>query len=710
MKSLLQTKEQKIKLLETVLILAAIWVVAFIIIFGLDNAKLIVIPAILASGCTLFAWASPKKWAQVKDFLFRYRWAVAGFVFLVCLIFRFSGSSIGFFNDIFTEQIVTQKSTLFGIARSIRSDEYGVQTLQHFSQYYNDFNLYSTRLSYTPTNMVVDYFSPVWDLTIIGKPLLWGYLLFGNEVGLSFHWCSLVILLFMCGLEMTYILTRKNRMASFLGGTFVLFSPAIQWWILPHIPIVVLYAMALFVVGYYFFMAKKTWAKWGFAALAVISVCGFALSIFPAFQVPCAYAVLVLLIVCLVRDREAFSFKKPDVLRVILVALISLGILAYFVWVSKDDILALLHTDYPGDRVCTGGEYTWRDLFTDISSVFLPYCCITFLNQCEASTYIQFAPLFAFLMIRFLKPLKERDKKELYVGIALLSLLIAAAFFMCIGIPEWLAKITFLKYCNRMRFIYGWLAAFFTCWGIYICFKYPDLLKTWEKILYPILYGVICILHINENTAGYFASFPEMFGISIGPFMLLGSIALMIVLVALMLWRNKKLLVAFALLTMFFVGGTVNPVEQGISAITNHPISEEVSKIVSENPEEKWLTTDCGHVIANFLLANGAKVMDATNFYPDTEKWEMIDPENLYQFETNRYANQIFYIWDEDYNKVEVISPDLIYVTIQPEVLKELGIRYLCTRKDYTALLNAKGISTDFIAGQGEYFIFELSY
>lgn len=643
-------------------------------------------------------------------FCFRYRWAIALLVFVLCVSLRISGSSIGVYNEVLPTRLHSAQSTWLGEPRWIRSDEFGVQTPLFFSQAHNDYGLYSTRMSLSPTNMVLDYYSPVWDWTALGKPMMWGYLLFGSEVGLSWYWCGMMILLFMTALEMVLILTDGCRRASVVGAITVSLSPAIQWWVLPHMPIVILYAMALFCVGYFFFTAETAFGKWGCAALSVVAVIGFALSIFPSFQVPCAYAVIALLAVCLWRDREKITFRAGQWYRIAIPAAIALGIVIRFLIVSKEDLSLLLNTVYPGQRMDRGGANSVRDLFTDLTSIFLPYKAITYANNCEVSTYIHFAPLFLVLFPRIFLYLKRRRSADLWAGTALSVLLVLFGFYMCVGIPLFLSKITFLNYCNRMKGVYGWLAALDTVWGIYILAKYPDILKRWQKLLYPIVYGGICFLLPDGNAKGYFESFGTIGPIPIGAVLMVGEIFLFALILAAAFWGKRRLTGWGLAFVMVFAGASVNPVEHGIGALTDHPISQKILEIAEQEPDSLWLCTDCVFFLSNYVMANGARVLDATNFYPDTTKWAIVDPDGIYEDDTNRYANQSASLSDGTQNIVELANADHVRFILTPETLKKLGVRYLFSTVDYSQLLNAHGISCDLAAEQDGYGIYLLNY
>ena len=183
---------------------------------------------------------------------------------------------------ILSEQKEHDEFNIIGTDRSIRTDEWAVQVPAFFSQYYNDYDVTSNRMSVGEENMILDYFAPAKCIITLGKPLNWGYILFGNEIGLSWYWCGQLILLFMSAFEMFMILCRRNIWVSFTGGFMITLSPCVQWWFLPHMPIVFLYAMILFDIGYYFFVAKSRWMKWLMTVLAGPLVVGFAFSLFPS--------------------------------------------------------------------------------------------------------------------------------------------------------------------------------------------------------------------------------------------------------------------------------------------------------------------------------------------------------------------------------------------------------------------------------------------
>ena len=693
---------------ERLFILLLLWACAGFIYKFLPNAARIIPAAGLASAVLLLTWFFPEKARRAGELCFRYRWALALLVFLLCVVLRLHGSSIGVYDEVFPTQISAEETTLFGQPRWIRSDEFGVTTPTYFSQAANGYRLYSGQMSLSPTNMVLDYYSPVWDWTILGKPLSWGFLLFGSEVGLSWYWCGEILLLFMTALEMCLILTEGMRRESLIGAVMIALSPAIQWWVMPHMPPVILYAMALFCIGYRFFTANTLSGKWGSAALACIAAIGFVLSIFPSFQIPCAYTVLILLIVCLRRDREEISFTRRDWLRIALPAAAALVILGRFLLLSRDDLSLLLNTVYPGRRMSPGGGYPVSVLFTDLTSFFLPYGDVSFSNNCEVATYVHFAPLFLALSPYLLPALKKARDKNWIVGAALGGILLVQAVYLLMGFPKWLAEITLLRFCNRMHEVYGWVAVLFTVWGLSVLARRPALLRPWARLLLPLLCGAASLLVTDQPRREYFAQFVFR-EIPLGTLLTGLTLAGIICILYFALFRRRSLMSAALILAMLFCGATVNPIERGIGAVTNHPISAAVSEIAGREPESRWLCTNTSFILSNYLMANGAKVLNATNFYPDVEKWSVLDPDGQYAEITNRYANQSA-VFTEEETSAESPSPDHVRLRLNPESLKDLGIDYLLSPVDHTELLNRYGIGCEYVTGQDGYGIYRITY
>ena len=633
----------------------------------LENSQLILyIGPVLILVNTLQLWFS-KELKKSLDFIIRYRYPIALFVFLVLVFFRVNGSSIGVFDTIYgkEENIITE---LFGKARPIRSDEFVVQVPYFFSQYFNSFGLNSHMMSLSGQNMIIGYNSPVLDLTLIGKPDIWGYMLFGNEIGLSWYWNFRIIAFLLIGYEMFVILT-KNKYLSLFASICLVFSPALQWWFAPHMYQVFFWASTLFVVGYYFFIAHQKWKKVLFTILSISALVGFVVSIFPSLQVPLGLLMLILMVCCLIRDRQELKWEKTDFLRLLFVIVIGGIVLGVFIVGTKDAIKLFNDTVYPGKRISTGGDYPFANLFTDPAMMLTPFQAPKALNECEISCFNHFGVLFI-LYYPYLYYVVKKKGGSTIVGNALFIILLIEIFFMIIGFPTWLAKITLFSYMNRMVLVYGFTAFLFTFWSIQKVWEYRKNLRKSIAFATGCIYIIIYLLAYRNYGSSFYSGHISSLIYFVIPFILGGFSILLFT-----KWRKLFFPVfgSWVILTGMFV----NPIVIGAESITNHTLVSEAVKINLENPKENWLCLNSLHT-QNLLMANGIPVLNAVNFYPDEMKWNLIDPEHEQEDFYNRYLHMLIEL-TSDPTSFSLISKDACQIHLNIEDLKKWDIHYLTT-------------------------------
>jgi hypothetical protein len=145
--------------------------------------------------------------------------------------------------------------------------------------------------------------------------------------------------------------------------------------------------------------------------------------------------------------------------------------------------------------------------------------------------------------------------------------------------------------------------------------------------------------------------------------------------------ESKKYLTVLLMTVAIVTGIRVNPVQIGIDVITDKPVSKEIQKIVNEDKDNNlWI----GETWPNYLIANGARVVNSTNIYPNFELWKVLlddqyenpDYVNLY----NRYSHIAMSVTDGE-TQVNAIQNDMCEVKISFEDIKELGIRYVLTSR-----------------------------
>lgn len=617
-----------------------------------------------------------EKIESLMDGMIRFRWLIAGIVFVILVCLHIHGSSINGYNILCTSDTSKSSGVLFGTAKIIRTDEYVVQVPYFFSQHYNHYQEISHQMSMSGQDMIIGYNSPVIDFTLIGKPFVWGYMLFGNEVGLSWYWCAKTILAIMAAFEMVRILTKNDRIALF-GSFLIVFSPVMQWWFSPHMYDVFFWAMSVFDVGYYFFTAENRFWKIFTTLLAVSVLVGFVVALFPSLQVANGLCVLVLFIACLIRDQEKITFHKKDMIRLIIAVLAVGAILGHWVLNARDAIEILSNTAYPGKRVSVGGEFGFSELFTNLNILFIPFRVPAYFNQPENSSFIHLGVL-CMLVYPYLF-MKNRKDKEMAVGNAFFVIMLVQIEFMLVGFPKWLAKATLFSYINRMNIAYGFTACLFTLWMAQYMLNHREMLKKpypiGAAVLFALLYVFASRSMIDSVYSMTFLKQYVYYIAAIG----FGIVGLCMVLG----W--KRYFISFLAMATVLAGMFVNPVCRGIDPVTDHEYIRQAVKL-NEEDEGYWISVGTTWE-QNLLLANGMKTLNAVNYYPDFAKWEKIDPDGTMKKEYNRYAHISIFL-TEDKTKIKSPFPDQTAVDLNVHDISTFGVKYMLTTETSGDLLD----------------------
>ncbi|MBQ3271050.1 hypothetical protein IJH10_00385 [Candidatus Saccharibacteria bacterium] len=624
-------------------------------------------------------------------FAIKWRYLIALIVFVLCVVLKLHGSSIAIYDDMFTSsEQPGSSSVIAGKPRTIRSDEWLVHTPYYMSQAYNNFEKDSNAMSLGGQDMIIGYNAPVLDITVLGKPFVWGYILLGNEYGLSWYWCLKLILIILVSFELCMILTKKNKKISVFGAILISFAPLVQWWFVPHIVDVIFWGMTILVLAYHFLVAKG-WKRNLMMVLLPLSLVTFALALFPSLQIPIALLDIALLVAFLLRDKKEITFQKKDIWRILVIAAYVIAVLGYTIITSKDAILALYNTAYPGKRVSLGGNYTLEALFTNLVTFTLPFKDVTYLNNCEVSNFIHFAPILLMLYPIIWKN-NKRDK-NMVVGNILLASLSVMVVFMLAGFPELLAKLTFFSYINRMDIVYGFAATLFTIWGLNIIWSSRKSFS-WKQIFLPLLiYAALYICFISKEDLTYLRWWQYLINISGLTF-----------LSWLMLTKHQTSFLVLTSLLVLVSGATVNPIARGVSPLFSHPLEKKISELAKSDKDAYWLAEGDTRLTA-IGIANGAKVLNAVNFYPDFKKWSLIDESGQFKDVYNRYAHIVVQLTDNETQFIPGPTADIFTLKLNYEDSLKWPIKYIVSPSE---LLEKQTIYDKIYEDtEGKYYIYE---
>lgn len=665
--------------LELFLIIICYYVALLPIYIKYTQKLAVIILGVLGTLVLLFDFFYPKKAKKICNFILDKRYFIATLVFIICLLFKLHMSSIGCYHYLFKNQATkVEATTILGMSRSIRSDEYMVHTPYYFSQYYNDYKKISKQMSLSGQDMIIGYNSPVKDISLLAKPLTWGYVLLGNEYGLSWYFSLKIILLVLISYEFVMILTKNNKKVSVMGALLISYSPAIQWWLVPHMADVFLWSMTLCVIAYHFFTTNKRWLKNLLTILAPLVLSVFVLALFPSCQIPLGIIALCLFIGALVRDKEQISFEKRDVFRIIYIVVISAIILSYSLLTSLDAIKLLYNTVYPGKRISLGGNYTFRSLFTNLTTLFLPYKESNVLNNCEVSDFIHIVVPCIIIFPLLYKKLKEKKESNLIIGIIIFIALVIEMIFMLIGFNELLAKLTLFSYINRMELIYGFTATLFSLWTIAVLWKYKSILSMKAKVISILIFIIGYTLTITKQNVEYL------------PFYIyLVEILAFSVFVFFIYQGKQKDSIIILFLILLVSSFTINPIAYGTSSITNYKLIPVVKKTITKKKEYVLATNSLQ--MQSLLLANGIKTINAVNFYPDLKKWDLIDSKGKYTDVYNRYYHTEVRLTNEK-TSFDLKQADMFILNLNVSDIKKWPVRTIVSPVSYDELLNQSNI------------------
>lgn len=610
-------------------------------------------------------------------YLYKHRFLIGILIIIVATVFKLSGSSITCMSAFLAEN--SSQGPLFGIPRTIRSDEWLVFTPFAFSQEATGYASVSDLLRGTATNVTLVYAQPCWNFSTLFRPFLWGYLVFGSVRGLAFFWSSRLVCLFLVSEKFAQMFFGKNRLVTTSFALMVTFSGTVQWWFAVN------GTAELFIFGQLLVLClegllKTRCSEKGHVAAYTLSIAwlcvAFILILYPAWQVVLFWVFLSLGISRIVSFINE-GHDAADVIAQLKPLFISLifagaGVAVSFIPVI-DVIQAVSETVYPGSRVINGGGFNSIQLGDWARSIFSPlaasaqssysYSSSFSTNVCESSVFFAPTPLgFLIALISCVRSLF--NKRSVDPALCALCIVEVVLLIYCVvGLPAPIASITLLSHSGVTR-----------CWEM---IGYVDLIllvrwsstacgssETANKKMPIILMMGIVILSLvwsisAENVRLLF---------TIG-----SAIAMMCLLISIVLMRSHVTGSDLSFLTIaIFVaisGACINPLQSGAYTLTDGPTATAISQNNSDG--DLWLADNS--ILGNLCIAEGASCVNSVNAYPALSTWHLVDQEGKYSDVYNRYAH----ITVEPtcaQTSFELMSPDSFQLIINLDDVRKIGV------------------------------------
>ncbi|MDO4537665.1 MAG: hypothetical protein Q4B54_05840 [Coriobacteriales bacterium] len=656
-------------------------------------------------------------WTSSKPFAFvvRYRYPLAALLLIALVAFKVSGSSVALMNVRFGEDGF--EGVLFGIPRSMRSDEWAVMTPFANAQVIEGFPVTSGLIRGGGTDMTMVYAQPAWAPATLFRPFLWGYMVLGFERGLSFYWCARLIVLALVSFECARLFTNRNDGLSALAAMLVSCSPLIQWWFAVN------GTAELFIFGQGLVLCLNAVLRspgikrWGLSALLGWLIGCYAFILYPAWQI-CLFYVFAALGIWVVVRFATDKNREPQRLLSILVPLIVcvgafVALCGWCLMSSWDTISQVMGTVYPGKRTETGGGVLGLLPFFTVALPSATQADQYFPNVCEAARFFALFPLGLGAALALVAKRRDAGLICLLAAYALLGI------YGIFGFPPFLAKITLLSNVtpNRLALAFGYMDVLLLVRSLSLRDELaPDpplvqsvserrmRLQTVPSIQQtsPVATtkpasgfskGAVAIAVVLAMAYAAVVSFwghnehPEIMtvaqtAITLGT-CLLGSFFVLAPQGLFKHWeqdRGKLLIISCG--TVLAAGLLVNPVQIGAESLTNSEFVRSVAAVSQTDEDALWMGDDS--VMAQAMVSAGAATINTVNVYPNLELWKKIDASGQYADVYNRYAHIQAQVGTA--TSFELIQPDMFCVTLTPEDLVRLGVDYFVSQNNLTTL------------------------
>ena len=599
---------------------------------------------------------------------------------------------------------------LMAKARWIRWDELVISTPLSLSQLSHSprFPVVNKNIA-NGQNMLIFPHVPVWHIVTLARPATWGYFILGAQRGLAWYWWFQVFSCFTVLYLLLEIILKGRRGLAAFGALWFCSSAYIVCWSLwpSH---VTFFAGLGCLAAYHLLAAQKKSIQIISAVFLGLSIPGFVMFLYPPWQVSIAYVFLFVFAGLFIRDKLYLALKsvsKYRLLSLTIALLLAGGLTLSFLLTCLPDLKLMANTVYPGKRVSLGGDYSLALLFKGIYNLRTIYTVPpNLLNQSEASSFFYLFP--AVLLAICLS-------KRLLLGLGILgwllvSFLVGMLFFLFVGVPGLVARLTLMSNVPPYRAdVAIGLASIILC--IYVIALTKDLNKEkrtiWNRLMPLIVCAAVIPLFIFHGIA--------LMKLTVGfpPASIVLAAAFVISFLSYCLLAGKT--AAFCGVLGAFLVATAalfNPLSTNLDHIYKSELAQQIVKLNKEATDHPlWICY--GGVHPGILVtALGGRSLSGVQWPPQMALWRSIDPtRGGYAPIYNRYA-QVQLTYRPDGGWVSFFNPqdDVLEISINPNhpVLLEMGARYVLAMGDAQATVSTSNLRIVYKSETGSFTIFEI--
>ncbi|HKQ04990.1 MAG TPA: hypothetical protein VJ464_07665 [Blastocatellia bacterium] len=601
------------------------------------------------------------------------------------------------------------QTLLLAKARFFRWDECFVATPYALSQLAQQPRFPVINPSFgTGQNMLIERHTPVWHVATLARPATWGYFFLGAQRGLAWYWWFQPLACFTAlFLLLEVIFNGDWKLAAFgalLFGTSTFVICWSQW------PAYFTFFAALACLATYHLCHTASRRTMLISALLLgLSLPGFVMTMYPPWQVPLAYLFLILFAALFVRDGLHRTLKPMLSYRLLFLALAVLlagGLTLSWLVSCLPAIKLTANTVYPGKRLSVGGDLSFAELFRGVYNLMSSYTRIGGLkNESEAASFYYFFPAVLLAL-----PLSARLRRGLgVVGWALVGYIVAMIFFLRVGVPAFVAKVTLLSYVpgNRADLTLGLASIMLSLYALAILRKEvgapASRLERWMPVAAAVGLSLLCVIH-SLFLLRLTGDFPTP------PFALLMAFFLGMTAYLLLAGRQRQfalMLLALQLATTWLI----NPLATNLDHIYNSELAKEVTRINRQSSERPFWIAYGGVHAGQLIAALGGKAMTGVQWPPRLDIWRALDPDGKNEATYNRYA-EIQFDYTNDDRQVAFSNPQegTLVVKVSPTnpTLKALGTRYVLLMGDVQKLVDTSRLGLIYRSSFDNFSIYEV--
>ncbi len=649
---------------------------------SVQPSRLALLAALLAFGAPLFALGAA---GPIERAAQRRGWRAGSapklFVASTVLSFAllvaggFTGSSLALlFQDAAPESALVAPvgdRPWAGELRLVRSDEWQVITPLALAQLAHEppLPVRNRNLGIDGQNMLVIGMTgvPVAHPSALARPATWGFFALDLRRALAWYWW---FPFFACFGVVAALLRRLCigldwRIAAGLSATVALapYSVVFSGW--PAYTVFFAVAALLLVER---LLRARHWLPASAAGCAAgVALSGFALVLYPAWQISLAWLLAPLALAWGWRERRWLVFGRAQVIGTALALLVLAALLGSWWTSAHDAVEAIRATVYPGQRSAeVGGDIDRWFLLKGLLSPLTMYLPSAATNAADAGSFVfLLLPIAGALLLAW-----ARARRVDGVALVVAGFIASVLSFMFVGWPAGLAKATLLSSTTSYRMdlalglaqllLIGWLLA-------------PQQQRQPMRVLAPAATRAIAALLalLTVALAAWQSRLlpPELHAVLPPTFQLLTFAALAACAWLLVMQRPR----AFAAL---FCGWTLasalpfNPLGQAPRALAAAP---DVAALIGGRTEpigargriavldqRNWAMT---------LPAAGVAVLNSVFYDPQTSLWRRLDPDGSRRVLYNRYQRLLLTLGTVDgvaAHRIDSPRLDEVLVTLDP--------------------------------------------